>query len=152
MAKTYSINLDLKYVPISINFTEGKEPVTIRFNPADDGLPRRLMESEKMIKDKLAELGGGINLTDESGNPDPDKYVELQKAKDKVIFDAVDYAFGNAISAEVFKYCSPMAIVGGEYFIEQFLTRITPVIKNIIEAENKKATTADRKYYSKYKK
>lgn len=148
--KTYSIDLSLGYVPITINFVEDKEPVTIMFNPADDDMSRRLFEAEKRIDENVKELKD-IKVN-EDGTLDVDSATEFMTEKNRIIADAVDYAFGNKISDELFKYCSPTAVIGGRYYIEHFIEKIIPVIQEIREKEAKKAEAHNKKYYSKYRK
>lgn len=76
---------------------------------------------------------------DENGVPNVDSCMEYMNNVNQIVYDAVDYAFGNKISDKVFKYCSPFAVVDGEYFMMHFFNKITPVLESIIRDKQKKA-------------
>lgn len=147
MSKEYNIDLSLGLKTIQINFEEDKEPVQIRFNPADDEFPSRLFAARKKIEKSASDID---NYFDENGEIDADKYIEAQENQRKAITEAIDYAFGAEISKDVFKYCSPTARTNGNLFILQFLEKVTPVIEKIINGENKKTSEYLNKAYGKY--
>lgn len=146
----YEISMDLGYVPLTINFTNGKEPVTIMFNPADTDMVRRLFEAQKMINDKAA-LMEDLKM-DEQGMPIADDYIVKANELNDLVYEAIDYAFNTNVSENVFKYCKPFAITDGQPFVMQFLEKITPFIKDTMEKEQKKAQKYANKYLGKYMK
>lgn len=150
MAKEFEINLSLGLKPFKINFEEFDEPVMIMFNPADADIPKRLFEAQKRIEEGKEKIGN-FEL-DENGLPKVDEYIDSVTQLNNLVFDAVDYAFGNKISDKLFKHCSPFAVTNGQYFIMQFFEKITPVMQKIIESEKGKANENTQKYLSKYKK
>ncbi len=132
-----SSKLSIKNVlePFEIYFEDKDETVTIYFNPTDPDLLIRFFEVEKRVEKKIRNIGQrkAVKNKDKAEN-----YLSLIKETNKVIYDEVDYAFGNKISDKVFKYCSPLAIVNGKYFITTFFEAIAPVIeKNISDANEK---------------
>lgn len=146
--KTYKIDLSLGFKTFEIKFKEFEEPVYIQFNPADEDLPKRLFEAQKMIDEKIKTIKP--HNVEEDFNPD--EYIEEKKEINQIIYDAVDYAFGNKISGEVFKHCSPLSPVNGKMYFLHFIEEITPAIESIIKDEMKKTNAHIDKYYSKYAK
>ena len=144
--KTYKIDLSLGFKTFEIKFKEFEEPVYIQFNPADEDLPKRLFEAQKKIEEETKTIEA------QEGEIDTELFIEQQSRLNQIIYDAIDYAFGNKISDKVFMHCSPLARVNGKLFIMEFIDGITPVIKTIVASENKKATDNMEKYYSKYAK
>lgn len=149
--KTYKIDLSLGFKTFEIKFKEFEEPVYIQFNPADEDLPKRLFEAQKMIEEKTKNLKE-YSFDENDENFNTDEYIEVQNNINNVIYDAVDYAFGNKISGEVFKHCSPLSPVNGKMYFLHFIEKITPVLEKIIKDENKKSNEHINKYYSKYMK
>ena len=69
-----------------------------------------------------------------------------------ILKEELDYAFGGSVSAIVFKHCSPFAIVGGEYFVVQYIQAITPEIEKHIKKANADVEKRMAKHIDKYKK
>ncbi len=72
-------------------------------------------------------------------NGDEERIYETVKSMEsvkKIICEEIDRAFNGDISSVVFKHCSPLAVVNGEYFIVQFLNAITPEIQKHIKMAN----------------
>lgn len=149
MAKDiYNLDLNLGFKTFRVKFAEFDDTVDILFNPADADLPKRLFEAQKKIEAETKSLENFKLNAD--GTPVADEYIEKANYVNNVIFDAVDYAFGNKISDKIFIHCSPLAITNGQPFIVQFFEKITPAIQSVIEAEQKKANAAAKKYLDKY--
>lgn len=148
--KTYKIDLSLGFKTFEIKFKEFEEPVYIQFNPADEDLPKRLFEAQKMIDEKTEKIKE--YSVDENGIPNTDEYIQTQDEINKAIYDAIDYAFGNKISEQIFKHCSPVAKTDGKLFVLQFIEKISPILEKIVKDETKKANAHIDKYYSKYAK
>ena len=89
---------------------------------------------------------------DENGVPNIEGAVDYLNEANQIVYDAVDYAFGNKISDVLFQHCSPYAIVNGEYFIWTFFNAMAPVLEDIINKSQKKANENMNKYLSKYMK
>lgn len=136
-------------VAFPIEFDNGDKD-TIYFNPSDPNLFIRFAEFESKIRDRLKEVED-FELT-ENGLPKNEELIENFKLINNIICEELDTAFGNKISDVVFKHCSPLAIVGGEYFIVQFVEALRPEI----EKQNKKAQAENQKktakHTAKYKK
>lgn len=134
--------------PLEIYFEDIDKTETIYFNPSDSNLPKRLMECQKMIEEKSKEIKP--YETDENGVPNADSAIDYFNEINKVVCDALDYAFGNQISDVVFKYCGPFSVVDGNYQILNFLQAITPELEKIIKKNNQTANNKANKYLKKY--
>ena len=121
-----------------IEFVDRGVTAEIAFNPSDPDLPKRLYEAQ--------------NIIDENGVPNIEGAVDYLNEANQIVYDAVDYAFGNKISDVLFQHCSPYAIVNGEYFIWTFFNAMAPVLEDIINKSQKKANENMNKYLSKYMK
>lgn len=144
------IVLDSGLETFEIYFKDRDESTEISFNPSDSDLPKRLFEAQKTIEEKAKEVKE-FDL-DENGIPDTEECIEHFNDVNRIVYDAVDYAFGNKISDKVFRHCSPFAIVGGEYYILHFFNRVAPLLQEII-AKNQKAASANaNKHLAKYMK
>ncbi len=168
-----AIKLSTGKVAFPIEFDNG-DVQNIYFNPSDPELATRLMSA----KDKIAEKVNNLNFEDfelsNSGEPitideidDVQNLSEEQLKKiterakliskvvtetKKIICEELDAAFDSDISSVVFKYCSPLAIVDGNYFILNFLEAIAPELRTYIENANKDAEKKMQKHIGKYQK
>jgi putative ABC transport system permease protein len=75
------------------------------------------------------------------GTPTDMKVIDDFEKIQNVLCDELDIAFGGDISSVVFKYCSPFAIVNGDYFFIQFIEAIKPEIEKHINAMSKEELT-----------
>ena len=130
-------------VAFPIEFDNGDKD-TIYFNPSDPNLFIRFAEFETKIRERLKDVED-YELT-ENGFPRNEELIENFKRINNIVYKELDIAFGNKISDVVFKHCSPFAIVGGEYFIVQFVEALRPEI----EKQNKKAQSEIQKKMSKH--
>lgn len=138
-----AMKLSTGKVAFPIEFDNGAKE-TIYFNPNDPDLFVRFSNFEKRVEDKLT----GISDFDLSvdGTPQNEELLEKFENINKVICEELDVAFASNVSSVVFKYCSPFAIVGGEYFLIQFVRAIRPEI----EKHNKKANVELQKKMAKH--
>ena len=138
-----AMKLSTGKVAFPIEFDNGAKE-TIYFNPNDPDLFVRFSNFEKRVEDKLT----GISDFDLSvdGTPQNEELLEKFENINKVICEELDVAFASNVSDIVFKYCSPFAIVGGEYFLIQFIQAIRPEI----EKHNKKANVELQKKMAKH--
>lgn len=135
--------------PFDIYFEDFDEHETIYFNPADNELPNRLMECQKMIEERSKKLKP--YEVDENGIPNADSAMRYFDESKKIVYDAIDYAFGNKVSDVIFKHCGAFAVVDGEYYILRFLDAITPILQKYIKKDNKAANANVNKYLDKYR-
>lgn len=142
MAERIVLNSGLK--EYEIYFEDRDESITIAFNPSDTGLAVRFQELEDRVTKRLEGLAD-VEL-DEKGMPKDLSFIENIRLVDAALGEELDRAFGNKISEDLFSKCGPLATIGGEYFILQFIKQITPVIKKDIEKEN----TALKKHLKGY--
>ena len=133
-----------------IEFVDRGVTAEIAFNPSDPDLPKRLYEAQNIIDEKTKIVKQ--YEVDENGVPNIEGAVDYLNEANQIVYDAVDYAFGNKISDVLFQHCSPYAIVNGEYFIWTFFNAMAPVLEDIINKSQKKANENMNKYLSKYMK
>lgn len=136
-------------VAFPIEFDNGDKDC-IYFNPNDPNLAVRLNELEEKVQERIKEIGN--EELAENGEPKRFDFVEEFKKIQNAMFEQIDFAFGGKICEKVFKYCSPFAIVDGDYFINIFLNAITPEIEKNIRKANKDIELKKQQYLSKYKK
>lgn len=160
-------------VAFPIEFDNG-DTATIYFNPNDPDFASRLMATKDKISEKIEKMNFEDFKLSNDGKPfetknikdfmysedeDTKKYIEkaeknakIVEETKKIIFDELNYAFGSDISSVVFKYCSPFAVVNGEYFIMQFLSAISPEIQKHIKKSNAEVEKKMAKHLNKYAK
>lgn len=138
-----AMKLSTGKVAFPIEFDNGAKE-TIYFNPNDPDLFVRFSNFEKRVEDKLTGIGDFDLSVD--GTPKNEEFLEKLDSINKVICEELDVAFASNVSDIIFKYCSPFAIVGGEYFLIQFVNAIRPEI----EKHNKKASVELQKKMAKH--
>ena len=138
-----AMKLSTGKVAFPIEFDNGAKE-TIYFNPNDPDLFVRFSNFEKRVEDKLKDIDDFELSAD--GTPSNEELLEKFESINKVICEELDVAFASNVSDIVFKYCSPFAIVGGEYFLIQFVQAIRPEI----EKHNKKANADLQKKMAKH--
>lgn len=166
------MKLSVGKVAFPIEFDNGDKD-TIYFNPSDPELGTRLIGAKKRIEERVKELDASkfVPEGDDANVQLPDNitdYGELTKEQrqalesrasafaaitaesDRILREEIDRAFGGDISSVVFKHCSPMAVVNGEYFVIQFLTAITPEIQKHVSKSNEITEKKMRKHIDKY--
>lgn len=138
-----AMKLNTGKVAFPIEFDNGEKDC-IYFNPNDPDFFIRLSQFEERIGNRTKDFED-IELQ-ENGEPKDQTLLERMEKINKSICEELDFAFGGDISNVVFKYCSPFAIINGEYFLIQFVKAIRPEI----EKHNKKATEEVKKKMSKH--
>lgn len=168
-----AMQLKVGKIAFPIEFDNGEKDV-IYFNPNDPELATRLMKAQDNISDKLDKLeaddlvlkndgsveipenvDGYEELSDEHKEiltNNAEKMVKILEETKNILCEEIDNAFNSDISSVVFKYCSPLAVVGGEYFIIQFLNAITPEIQREVNKSNKDVERKMMKHIGKYQK
>ena len=128
-------------IAFPIAFDNG-EKETIFFNPNDPNLAIRLNAAGEKIQEKINELP----------EPEENESAELEgyKKVQEIIYNELDDAFGGDISSKVFKYCSPFAIVDGEFFISQFMRAIIPEVTKEINKAQTNLQKKMQKHLEKY--
>lgn len=144
-----AMKLSTGKVAFPIEFDNGDKDC-IYFNPNDPNLSIRLTDFQNKITARAKELDD-MRLNAE-GKPEDNSVIEDFRKFQNVLFEELDIAFGGEISAVVFKHCSPFAIVGGEYFIMQFVEAIKPEIEKHIKKANADVEKKMAKHLNKYKK
>ena len=136
-------------IAFPIEFDNGAKE-TIYFNPNDPDLARRLKHLQDNVNKKMSEVED-IKLNNDATTADASVVEDLEKIQN-VLYNELDIAFGGEISSVVFRYCSPFAIVNGEYFLVQFLEAITPEIEKHVKATNAEVEKKMSKHLDKYRK
>ena len=144
-----AMKLSTGKVAFPIEFDNGDKDC-IYFNPNDPNLSIRLTDFQDKISARVKEIDD-MRLNAE-GNPEDGSVIEDFRKFQNVLFDELDIAFGGEVSAIVFKHCSPFAIVGGEYFIMQFVEAIKPEIEKHIKKASADIEKKMAKHLHKYKK
>ena len=136
-------------IAFPIEFDNGDKQA-IYFNPNDPDLMFRMKNFDKKVQEKIKGLDD-VELTEE-GKPAQFSHIETFEKMQNILKEELDYAFGGSVSEIVFKHCSPFAIIGGEYFVVQFIQAITPEIQKHIEKANADAQKRMSKHVDKYTK
>lgn len=144
-----AMKLSTGKVAFPIEFDNG-DKACVYFNPNDPNLSIRLTDFQDKITARVKELDD-MRLNAE-GTPEDSSVIEDFRKFQNVLFEELDIAFGGEVSAVVFKHCSPFAIVGGEYFIMQFVEAIKPEIEKHIKKANADVEKKMAKHLNKYKK
>lgn len=136
-------------IAFTIEFDNGAKE-TIYFNPNDPNLAIRLKDLQENINKKINEIDD-IKLNSDGTPTDTNVIADFEKIQN-VLCNELDIAFGGEISSVVFKYCSPFAIINGEYFLIQFIEAIKPEIEKHIKKANAAVEKKMAKHLDKYKK
>lgn len=125
-------------VAFEIEFDNG-EVGTIYFNPTDPQLAVRIKDCGNAIEAELSKIASTDVNVDGSAKSMDD--VDAIRECNECLLTEIDKAFDSKVSDVVFRYCSPLAIVNGNFFILSFLDAISPEIMGMIE---KTKTTFDK--------
>lgn len=143
------MQLNTGKVKFLIEFDNG-EKRNIYFNPCDPDLMVRMKNLENKIWEKVEKIDD-IEL-DVEGKPIEEQKIELFEKIENAFKEELNYAFGGNVYDTVFEFCSPFAIVNGEYFIIQFMDAIVPEIQKHIENSKNESEKRIAKHIEKYKK
>lgn len=168
-----AMKLSIGKVAFPIEFDNGDKDC-IYFNPNDPDLATRLIASKDKIQKRIEEMNfddfemlnngeavavdeiKGVNdLSEEQMSAlveNAEKVAKIVNDTKAIVCEELNAAFDSDISSVVFKHCSPFAIVGGNYFVMNFLEAITPEIKKHIDKSNAEAEKKMGKHLNKYMK
>lgn len=144
-----AMKLSTGKVAFPIEFDNGDKQ-NIYFNPNDPNLSIRLKDFQDKVSARVKELDD-IKLNAE-GEPEGIAVIEDFRRIQNAMCEGLDIAFGGEISKVVFKYCSPFAIVNGDYFLMQFIEAIKPEIEKHIREANAEVEQKMQKHIAKYAK
>mgnify|MGYP003304702570 CR=1 FL=1 len=136
-------------VAFPIEFDNGDKQ-TVYFNPSDPDLMIRMKNFGEKLQEKIKGFDD-VELNEE-GKPTQISQIETFEKMQNILKEELDYAFGGSVSAVIFKHCSPFAIVGGEYFVVQFIQAVTPEIEKHIKKANVDVEKRMAKHIGKYSK
>ena len=143
------MKLNTGKVAFPIEFDNGDKQ-NIYFNPHDPDLAFRMKDFRGNVEKRTKDLKD-MQLNND-GTPENEEVIEEFRKIRNIVCEELDVAFNGDISAVVFKYCSPFAIVNGDYFIMQFIEAITEEIKERISASNDEVKKNMQKHIAKYTK
>ena len=144
-----AMKLSTGKVAFPIEFDNGDKEC-IYFNPSDPDLISRISNLQNKISNRIKTIED-VKLTAE-GESEDKSFADFIQNFQNILYEEIDQAFGGEVSAVVFKHCSPFAIVGGEYFIVQFVRAIIPEIRKRIEKANAAVEKNMAKHLNKYAK
>ena len=166
-----AMKLSTGKVAFPIEFDNGDKDC-IYFNPSDADLATRILEAKDKIASRLENLNfDDFELTtngEAEGIESVEDFIDLETTKQdellkkvearvnisnktkEILYEELNYAFGSDVSSVVFKHCSPLAIVNGEYFVLTFLKAIMPEITKAIKKANEDADKKMSKHLRKY--
>ena len=75
-----------------------------------------------------------------------EKEVALYEETEKKIKEEFDKVFGVGAGDQIFKYCSPVSIVDGQYYPFYFLEAFEPEIVSVMNEKAKKSAEKAKKY------
>lgn len=129
-------------VAFPIEFDNGDKEV-IYFNPNDVDLAERIKEMQVNLAKKADEVDKAQGADEEKAD-----YLAMFAELNQAIKEEIDKAFNGEISKSVFKYCSPMSIVDGQYYVALFFEEVIKAMK----IEHEKSQKKINKHIGKYKK
>lgn len=166
-----AMKLSTGKIAFPIEFDNGDKQ-NIYFNPNDPELATRLMQAKDNITKRMSEINfddfslsnSGEAVVPETMNDVLDlsedeiskimtKAENLSKTVSntkKVICEELNNAFDSDVSSVVFKYCSPFAIVNGNYYINIFFEAIAPEVERCIKEANAGVEKNMKKHIEKY--
>ena len=130
-----------------IEFDNGDRQ-NIYFNPNDPDLAIRMKDFQGKVEARTKDLED-MKLK-QDGTPEDVEAIERFREIRNIICEELDAAFNGEISAVVFKYCSPFAVVDGDYFIMQFIEAIKPEIEKHIKKSNAAVEQTMHKHIANY--
>lgn len=143
-----TMKLSTGKVPFVLEFDNGAVE-TIYFNPSDPDLSVRMKDFQRLVDERIKALGD-LEVNADGTAKDGSEAAETVRSIQNILSEEIDRAFNSKISDTVFKYCSPFAIVGGNYFVLQFLEGITPEIESRVREARLSTEKSMDKYLNKY--
>lgn len=127
---------------------------TIEFNPTDFNILKRFDEARETIINAQKDFETDDVELKSDGTP-TETSKDIIKAVDKLndlICKQIDYIFDNDISKVVFGNKSPLALIKGNLFFENFMNAVQPIIEREINNQMVETEKKTSKYTSKYNK
>ena len=166
-----AIKLSTGKIKFPIEFDNGEKDA-IYFNPNDPELATRFIEAKDKISKRVDELkfddfelnnfGEPVNLASlesimnlseeqlEAMQKQTEQSIRIVQEAKAIICEELDRAFDSSVSHVLFKHCSPLGIVDGNYYILHVLNALTPEIQKNVSQANAKAEEKMKKHLSKY--
>ncbi|MBO5726955.1 MAG: hypothetical protein J6S00_07840 [Clostridia bacterium] len=146
----FSIDFEIERTPVRL----GKSGRVFYMDFNDTNFPVRLQEGReeiaKFFESKSTELG--ISNFDEIKtnnleNEDIQKIIATTKEIDDFIKSKIDYIFGYEVSKDVFGTASSVSVTkNGEYYFDNFLNALLPLIEREYQVRIKATNERVRKY------
>ena len=146
------MKFELNTQEFTLDFGNGREEKVYIDATDQDILIRIAKFVDNMSKwvDKNKEISENIQIS-ENGEIGNKTYIKQYDELVNKIYQEIDKAFKTDISSKAFKYCSPFAIVNGEYYLAQFLKTITMELIEKIQENNKIRNKEINSLISNYK-
>lgn len=161
------MKLSVGKIAFPIEFDNGDKDV-IYFNPNDPDLAKRMMSTADTMEKRINKIqftdfslknNGDVALPtdvddfDELSEEQKNAYKDVVnsiEALTNAIKEETDYIFNSDISKTVYKHCSPLAIINGEYCFKQFMREITKDIKKHIQNDCSEFAEIEKEHLGKY--
>jgi hypothetical protein len=166
-----AIKLSTGKVKFPIEFDNGTKDA-IYFNPNDPDLMARFIGAKDKISQRVQEMNFDdielnndgepvqVNNVDEIFDLPAEKLQAIEKQAEqaskaiseakRIICEELDRAFDSNVSEVLFRYCSPLGIVDGNYYIIHVLNALTPEIQKHATKANAQADEKMKKHLNKY--
>lgn len=127
---------------------------TIAFNPTDFNILKRFDEARKNIIEAQKEFEEEDVDLKEDGTPfeTSNSIIKSVDKLNKLICEQIDFIFDSDISNTVFGNKSPLALIKGKLFFENFMNSVHPIIEKEINNQIVETEKRTSKYTSKYNK
>lgn len=135
MTKNNIIKLDAGFESFDLEFKGLPERMKISFVATDYRLAAHFKQMQNAVSEKLQEAPD-FDI-DDNGMPDGAEYIQYMNELDNFVCEQLDRCFGIPISKELFKYCSPFAIINGERYVTQVIIRLAEVIQQATERQRR---------------
>lgn len=131
-----------KTVKLDIEFEGKGDNFFLEFNPCDTGLLFRLNSFVETLKNTQKEI--------DNRNIDEENQVEFMESISNMLKDELNNSFNSDVSKDIFKYCDPLSIIDGKYYIVVFFQSVFPEIRRHIEIANNESQERMKKHLDKY--
>lgn len=138
MPKTINTQTNRKEIEI---IRDGEKAGSVYFSPSDTAILDRLEQVRHKLDTETVKEDGSF-----------EEMLAEARRVDKILRDAVDYAFASPVSDVVFGNTYAFTTSGGVSLLEQFLEGAIEIITKEMEKEANASMERQAKYLDKYKK
>lgn len=139
------MKLNTGRLTIPIEFDNGDKEYIYAY-PSDPKFIKQMREFANNAAQRAEEFDN-ISV---DGSGKTDKQDEIEKAE-QIIREELNKVFAQDVSSIIFKYCSPFAIVDGEFFVIAFIQELSALlIEHAQKNTNDIANSAAYKHVERY--